>query len=377
MGNRLKEKKWAEAVADKIAEKVSVTAVRNRGKIPYSTTGGVFDDWSGDRIGWWTNGFYAAQLWLLYNAYRKEEYRETAEEIQNKLDAVLMDYLAMDHDAGFRFHITAVADYKITGNKKSRDRGILAAANMAGRYNLAAGLIRAWNDAGDGNTAGLAIIDCMMNLPLLYWASKELKDPRFKHIAIAHADMAQKVFVRENGSVHHIIEFDPETGAIIGPRGGQGMQVGSAWTRGQSWALYGFTLSYLHTGKQEYLETAKKIADYVVSQIPETGFIPVDFDQPKEVPWEDSTAATIIACGLLELEKLVDGELKDKYYSKALFLLHTLEEKRCNWDNNADHIVEKCSAAYHDNNHDFTSIYGDYYFTEAILKVAEKDMQMW
>lgn len=376
MNARMEEKKWAQSVADKIAEKVSVTAVRNKDKVPYTTQNGIFDDWS-DRIGWWTNGFYAAQLWLLYNAYRREEYRETAEEIQNKLDAVLMDYLAMDHDAGFRFHITAVADYKITRNKKSRDRGILAAANMAGRYNLAAGLIRAWNDAGDGNTAGLAIIDCMMNLPLLYWAAKELKDPRFKHIAIAHADMAQKVFVRENGSVHHIIEFDPETGAIIGPRGGQGMQVGSSWTRGQSWALYGFTLSYLHTGKQEYLETAKKIADYVVSQIPETGFIPVDFDQPKDVLWEDSTATTIIACGLLELEKLVDGELKDKYYNNALFLLHTLEEKRCNWDNNADHIVEKCSAAYHDQNHDFTIIYGDFFFTEAILKVAEKDMQMW
>lgn len=376
MENRMEEKKWAQSIADKIAEKVSVTAVRNKDKVPYMTQNGIFDDWS-DRIGWWTNGFYAAQLWLLYNAYRREEYRETAEEIQNKLDAVLMDYLAMDHDAGFRFHITAVADYKITGNKKSRDRGILAAANMAGRYNLAAGLIRAWNDAGDGNTAGLAIIDCMMNLPLLYWAAKELKDPRFKHIAIAHADMAQKVFVRENGSVHHIIEFDPETGAIIGPRGGQGMQVGSSWTRGQSWALYGFTLSYLHTGKQEYLETAKRIADYVVSQIPENGFIPVDFDQPKDVLWEDSTATTIIACGLLELEKLVDGELKDKYYSNALFLLHTLEEKRCNWDNNADHIVEKCSASYHDQNHDFTIIYGDFFFTEAILKVAEKNMQMW
>ena len=125
MKKRMEEKKWAQSVADKIAEKVSVTAVRNKDKVPYTTENGFFDDWS-DRIGWWTNGFYAAQLWLLYNAYRREEYRETAEEIQNKLDAVFMDYLAMDHDAGFRFHITAVADYKITGNKKSRERGILA-----------------------------------------------------------------------------------------------------------------------------------------------------------------------------------------------------------------------------------------------------------
>ena len=155
------------------------------------------------------------------------------------------------------------------------------------------------------------------------------------------------------------------------------MQVGSAWTRGQSWALYGFTLSYLHTGKQEYLETAKRVADYVVSQIPETGFIPVDFDQPKDILWEDSTAAAIFACGLLELEKLAEGEAKERYYQSALHLLHTLAEKRCNWDSNADQLVEKCSAAYHDKNHDFTIIYGDYYFTEAILKLAEKDIMLW
>lgn len=377
MGNREKDKEWAEQIAEKIEKKVSITAPRNRGKIPYTTVDGVFDDWSGDRVGWWTNGFWAAQLWLLYNAYGKEEFRSVAEEVQEQLDAVLMDFMPMDHDAGFRFLITAVADYRITGNQKSRNRGILAASNLAGRFNLAANLIRAWNDPGNGDVAGLAIIDCMMNLPLLYWASDELNDPRFKHIAMAHADMVQKVFVRENGSVHHIVEFNPETGEIVGPQGGQGMQVGSAWTRGQSWALYGFTLSYLHTNKESYLDTAKKIADYVVSQILVSGIVPVDFDQPEDIPWEDSTASAIFACGLLELQKLVEGDDKEKYYNAAMLLLHTLAEKRCNWDDETDNIVEKCSAAYHEKNHNFSIIYGDYYFTEAILKLAEKDIMLW
>lgn len=371
------EKEWAQAIADQIAEKVKVTAARNRGKIPYSTKNGRFDDWSGERIGWWTNGFWPAQLWLLYHAYGVEEWKEIAREVQDQLDAVLMDYQPMDHDAGFRFLISAVADYRITGDEKGKNRGLVAASNMAGRYNLAAGLIRAWNDSGTGENAGLAIIDCMMNLPLLYWASDITNDPRFRHIALAHADQVEKIFVRENGSVHHIVEFDPETGAVIGPRGGQGMQVGSSWTRGQSWALYGFTLSYIHTQKEHYLATAQKIADYILSEIPESGLIPVDFDQPKDILWEDSTAAAITACGFLELEKYVSEENKKKYHDAAMLLLHTLAEKRCDFSLEKDNLVEKCTAAYHDKEHDFSIIYGDYFFTEAILKVAEKDILLW
>lgn len=377
MSDRVENSVWANEIAQKIAEKVAFTAERNKGKIPYSTEGDRFDDWSGERIGWWTNGFWPAQLWLLYNAFKNDEFKTFANEVEMKLERVLMDYLPMDHDAGFRFLISSVANYRITGDVKARNRGILAASNMAGRFNLAAGLIRAWNDTGEGNTAGLAIIDCMMNLPLLYWAALELHDPRFKHIAVAHANKAKEVFIRENGSSHHIIQFDPDTGEIIAPLRGQGMEIGSSWTRGQGWALYGFTLSYIHTGDSTYLETAKKVAEYIISSIPENGHIPVDFDQSKDVLWEDASAAAIIACGLLELEKQVNKEDSDRYYENAVRLLHTLAEENCCFDLNKDNIVEKCSAAYHDKNHDFPIIYADYFFTEAILKLAKKDILLW
>ncbi len=371
-----KDYDWAENVADKIYAKTKHSVKRSRDKIPYLTQDGIFDDWS-DRIHWWTNGFYAGQLWQLYHAYSDEEFRQAAEVIEDKLDAGLMDYMGMDHDSGFKWLLTAVADYKVTGKETSRNRGLLAAANLAGRFNIAGNFIRAWNDGGDGNTAGWAIIDCMMNLPLLYWAGEQTNDPRFSHIAKAHADTAVKAFVREDGSVNHIVHFDPDTGEIVETLGGQGMGVGSSWTRGQAWAVYGFALSYRHTGKKEYLDTAKKAAGYFEKSLPESGLVPVDFCQDKDCEWEDSTAAAAAACGMLEIENHVKEEEKAYYHDTAMRLLKTLEEKRCNWKEGVDYILKNGSVAYHDENHNFPIIYGDYYFTEAVFKLCGKELLMW
>lgn len=370
------ELQWAKAVAEKIYNKVKITAERNQHKIPYTTENGIFDDWS-DRISWWTNGFFAGQLWLLYHTFDHAAFRAIAEEIEEKLDETLMDYQGMDHDSGFRWLLTAVANYRMTGNEKSKNRGMLAAANLAGRFNPAGSFLRAWNDNGTGDRAGWAIIDCMMNLPLLYWATEQTNDDRFMQIAKCHANTAKKTFIREDGSANHIVEFDPKTGEVIRSLGGQGMQEGSSWTRGQAWALYGFTLSYRHTKESDYLKTAQKIAAYILSQVPENGIIPVDFCQSKDCTWEDSSAAAIMACGFLELEKYVEDEQRIQYHEAALLLLHTLAEKRCCFDETIDHIVENCTAAYHDKQHNFPIIYADYFFTEGILRLCKKELFLW
>ena len=112
-----------------------------------------------------------------------------------------------------------------------------------------------------------------------------------------------ETFVRPDGSVRHIVEFDPFTGEMVRDYGGQGYGQGSSWTRGQTWGLYGFLMSYRHTGKQEYLDTAKRIAHYFIANIPEDALIPVDFRQPATPLWYDDTAAAIAACGLLEMQK--------------------------------------------------------------------------
>lgn len=358
-------------------------AERNRHKIPYTTQDGVFDDWSGDKIWWWTNGFWGGMMWQLYNATKEELYREIALENEEKLDANLMLASGMDHDSGFRWLPTAVADYRVTGSKEAFNRGMLAANDMAGRFNPVGRFIRAWNDDGDGSKAGWAIIDCMMNLPLLYWANEVTRDPRYLQIAVMHADTAQKYFIREDGSANHIVAFDPATGEFADTFGGQGYAKGSSWTRGQAWALYGFTLSYLHTKKESYLNTAKRVANYFIANIPESGLIPVDFRQPEECSLEDSTASAIAACGLLEIAKALAaqgemGQTESRVYRKAaLKLLTALESKRCNWEDGQDNLLEKCTAAFHDKTHEFSIIYGDYYFIEAVWKLTGEELFIW
>lgn len=373
---KMTEQAWASEISGKIKEKMRTVAERSRHKIPYTTVDGVFDDWSGEKITWWTNGFWGGMMWQLYHATGEELYREIAQESEEKLDAALMNSDCMDHDSGFRWLTTAVANYRLTGNKASRNRGILAAGDMAGRFNPVGRFIRAWNDP-EGEKAGWAIIDCMMNLPLLYWAYEELKDPRFLQVATMHADTAEKYFIRPDGSVNHIVAFNPVTGEYVQSFGGQGYCVGSSWTRGQSWALYGFMLSYLHTKEERYLNAAKRVAHYFISNIPESGLIPVDFRQPTDCAWEDSTAAAIAACGLLEIAKCADEREKHVYQGAAMKLLKALEEKRCRWDTDCDNILEKCTAAYHDKEHEFSIIYGDYYFIEAIFKLSGEEIFIW
>jgi unsaturated chondroitin disaccharide hydrolase len=375
--DKLKDINWAKEVSEKIREKVSIVADRNRNKIPYTTVEGLFNDMSVDNICWWTNGFWGGMMWQMYHATKESKYQEIALDNEVKLDQNLMNYMGMDHDSGFKWLTTAVANYRLTGSQESHNRGILAANDLAGRFNPTGRFIRAWNDNGSGERAGWAIIDCMMNLPLLYWAYEETKDPRFMQIATLHADTAEKYFIRGDGSVNHIVEFDAATGEMVKTYGGQGYEVGSSWTRGQAWAIYGFVLSYIHTQNVRYLDVAKRIANYFIANIPDNGLIPVDFRQPAEPLLEDSCAAVIAACGMLEIEKYVTEHEKHIYWNNALKMLKALENNRCNWDIKSDNILEKCTAAYHDEKHEFAIIYGDYFFIEAIWKLTGQELFIW
>ncbi len=372
------EEKWAEATLKKITDKMVPVTERNRDRIPYTTTGGRFDDKSESEITWWTNGFWGGEMWQLYQLTGNEMFREEAIGVEEKLDRNLMNSEGLDHDNGFKWLPTSVIRYKLEKNKESLNRGMLAAGNMAGRFNLTGNFIRAWNNWDNVDRRGYAIIDCMMNLPLLYWASEETTDPRFKMMAVAHADTAMKTFVREDGSVNHIVVFDPFTGEMKESLGGQGYGVGSSWTRGQSWGIYGFALSYRYTGDRKYLETSRKIADYVLSAMPDSYLVPIDYRQPEGVDLEDSTAAAITASGLIELAALLgDEEGADKYLEAALRLLKTLDEKRISWTLETDNLLNNCAVDYHGDGHNMSIIYGDYYFIEAVMKLAGKALTIF
>lgn len=259
-------KKWAEVIAEKINKKIGWSSEKNKNKIPYTTDiEGNYDDrsnmdkeWTPDNgLNWWTNGFWGGTMWLLYQETGEKKYQDIARISEYRMEKCLEEFYGIHHDVGFMYQLTAVSDYRLTGNKRSRRTAMHAASLLAGRFNPAGAFIRAWNDLEE-DTRGWAIIDSMMNLSLLYWASEESGDPRYRQIAVLHADTVMKNFVRPDGSVNHIVEFDPETGEMVKSHGGQGYEEGSSWSRGQGWAVYGFMISYIHTGKKEYLDTAKK-----------------------------------------------------------------------------------------------------------------------
>lgn len=374
---------WADEVVQKIRQKMIWVSEKNMDKVPYSTDeDGNYDDLTytsnsqniNERLNWWTNGFWGGIMWLMYQDTKDDKYMKIARLLEKKLEQCFIDYYGLHHDVGFMFMTTAVADYRLTNNEESKKIGMHAANLLAGRFNPVGKYIRAWN--GNDNQ-GWAIIDCMLNISLLYWASKESDDPRFKNIAMMYADTAMENFVRPDGSVNHIVEFNPQTGEKVRTYGGQGYENGSAWTRGQGWALYGFVISYIHTGKQEYLDTAKKVAHYCMANIPESGIIPVDFRQPAEPKWEDSCGACIMASGLIELSKNVPEFEKEMYIKAAFKILKAIDEERSNWKQDCDAIVQNCSSAYHTEKHHITMVYADYFFIEAVYKLKGTGILLW
>ncbi|MDQ0360546.1 glycoside hydrolase family 88 protein [Breznakia pachnodae] len=369
---------WLSDTYKKIETKIEAECHRIKNHIPYIAENGKYKKDMSDSdqdIVWWTNGFWPGILWQMYHATKNEFYKTTAEEIEDKLDRALEVYTGLHHDVGFMWLHTSVANYRMTKNERSKARALHAAHLLAGRYNPRGKFIRSWNR----DRAGWVIVDSMMNLPLLYWARDEIGDPRFEYIAMDHADTVMNKTVRKDGSCNHIIALDPTNGNLLDTPAGQGYASGSSWSRGQAWAIYGFALSYKYTGKMEYLETSKKIANYFLSEIEQYDYLTViDFRSPKSPQYWDSTAGVCAACGFLEISNHVEADERKFYIDLALKILKAIDEKFCNWDPTFDSIVQMGSGSYftEDDRH-VPIIYGDYFFIEAILRLMDKDILLW
>lgn len=365
---------WASEALVKIERKMRAMNERNSGKIPYLVAEGRYTDLANTKPYWWTNGFFAGSLWQLYNLTGYEDYRKNAEWIEATLDKNFDDFLDLHHDVGFMWLLTAVANYRQTGNELSRKRALHAATLLAGRFNINGCYIRAWNS----HYNNWAIIDSLMNIPILYWASKEMDDPRFSAIAKSHADRLSEVLVRSDGSVGHIAEFNPETGKFIKLADGQGYSPQSAWSRGNAWALYGYTLSYVHTKEERYLGIAKQIAHYFIANVAETDYKTlVDFKASDSPIRYDSSAGLCAACGLLELSKHVSKFESKLYRTAAEKLVRATLDSFVNYDETQDGVVTNVTVAYHRDEDNASIVYGDYFLLEALLRITEQDVFMW
>lgn len=373
------DKKWAEEFLDKCENKIYHVMDDIKKDYPYSTIDGKYDNLDIFPFNW-TSGFFGGIMWLLYLETGKKKYMDRAVICSERTNLVFSEpenFNCLDnHDLGFVFLPTSVAHYRICGDDNSRIRGLHAASVLAGRFNLYGKYIRAWrNGIISPETKGYAIIDCLLNLPLLYWASEVYDDVRFKAVAEAHAETVLKEFVKPDGSVYHIVNFNPETGCVKEYPTGQGYASGSSWSRGQAWAVYGFIMSYIHTGKEKYLNASRRSADYVISNFGAEKLAPSDYMQPKEPRIFDASANAITASAMLELAKYSDDG--EKYEAFALRLLKGLYDD-CDFGLENQAIVRSCSEKYHDCKHHIPLIYADYFLIEALMKITgNSDYFMW
>ena len=232
------------------------------------------------------------------------KYKEAAWEWDIRMERLTLEESRFHHDVGFQYLPTAVLKYKLTGDADGRRRGLAAANFLAGRFNLAGQYIRAWNK----DLPGWAIIDCLMNLSLLYWASEEGEDPRFRHVANAHANMALEHMIRADGSTCHVAVFDPESGELLEYKGWQGYAPDSCWSRGNAWALYGMANAYRYTNNKDFLYAAERVAHHFIASL-QARVPPWDFRVPNPDTEPRDTRAAIAASGLLELVALTTPEV--------------------------------------------------------------------
>ncbi len=371
---------FAKETFAKIDKKMSAVTLRSQNKLvdgvdengfhkPTTATG-------------WTAGFWGGLNWLLYNQTKNEDYLKTAKASEVLMDDGLKKFSDLHHDVGFMWHILTGASYRLTGDPASRTRTLYAATTLMSRYVLCGehGFIRAWN----GGAENLSIIDCLMNLPLLYWASREVGDDRFDRIAREHVEMALVDHLRPDGSVVHVANHNRETGEAVDNGCGQGYAKGSSWSRGQAWALYGFTLAYIHLGDKRYLDAAKRVANYFIANCCDDWLPRVDFRAPSEPVYYDATAGAIASCGLIELAKLLPENEGGMYMNGAINMLKALDKNFTNYDTECDNMLGFGTMRYPVDGLTLAQagvhvsiIYGDYFFTEAILKLLGNEFLPW
>jgi len=358
---------WARVV-----KKLLQTSRRIGDTFPHATSAGRYD---AAAAGWWTAGFWPGLLWLVYRETNDARLCAIAESCERKLDSVLWGFDELWHDVGFMWSLTSVARYKLLKADDSRRRALLAASVLAARFNLRGQFIRAWNE----NRVGWAIIDTMMNLPLLYWASACTGDPRFKYIAMAHADTALRHFVRSDGSCRHIVSFNPDTGAFIEAVSGQGEAPESAWSRGIAWAIYGLALSYRYTGEARYLVASRRAAEFLLDNLPADRIPYWDFRSPVSPDiCRDSSAGACAASGLLELASLLPDGDGARMQRAGAAMLQALDERCGAWDGGEEGLLRMGAGNVPEGqNINVSLIYGDYFFVEALAKLRGHREVFW
>ena len=334
----------------------------------------------------WTTGFWTGVIWLAYEHTGDDAFQKAAqvqvesflERIENKIDV-------NHNDMGFLYSLSCVAAYKLTGNEHAKKAALLAADHLAERFRERGKFLQAWGNPGEPKEYRL-IIDCLLNLPLLYWATEVTGYPSYEDKAENHIKTAMKCILRPDHSTYHTHFFDVETGEPTYGVTHQGNRNGSAWARGQAWGIYGIALSYRYLKNPEYMNLFCSVTDYFIEHLPED-LIPYwdfDFDTGSEEP-RDSSASAIAVCGILEMAKYLEKEKAQVYLTAADRMLRALTDLCANRDYkmsnglllHGTYARNSKENTCTDRGVDECNTWGDYFYMEALTRLSRDWKLYW
>lgn len=330
----------------------------------------------------WCSGFWPGILWMASEACndkaQREEVRRAARGYTESL-GYLAGRPVLDHDLGFIIYCSYGNGYRLTGSNSYRGVILESAKQLSSLFNPTVGTLLSWPiQVKRRNWPHNTIMDNMMNLEMLFWASKNGGDSSLYKIAERHAETTMKNHFRPDGSCYHVAVYDTLTGKFIKGVTHQGYADGSTWTRGQAWAIYGFTMSYRETGKRSFLDCAQRAADLYLKRLAATSrdHVPAwDFDVPDSLTSKDASAAAITADALLELSGYVPQE-RGAYYSKeAVAMLASLYRNYRSGSRNCAFLLHSTGHHPGGSEIDASIIYADYYFLEALLRLKKMNLQ--
>ncbi len=359
------------AAMDRVADQVRCNMEYFGTRFPSSATRnqtyGVIDNIE------WTDGFWTGLLWLCYEYTGDDAFKELAlKNVGSFLNRVEKRIELDHHDLGFLYSLSCVAGYKLTGSAEGRKAGLLAADKLMERFQEKGGFIQAWGELGARDNYRL-IIDCLLNIPLLHWASLETGNPVYRNAAVRHYEAACNNVIRDDASAYHTFYFDPETGEPLKGVTRQGYSDDSAWARGQAWGIYGIPLNYRYVKDVSAFNLFKGMTNYFLNRLPEDEVCYWDliFTDGSEQS-RDSSAAAIGVCGIHEMLKYlpeVESD-KDTYRHAMHCILRTLMERYTAPEIKAGNpvLLHGVYSWHSGKGVDEGNIWGDYYYMEALTR---------
>lgn len=331
----------------------------------------------------WTESFWTGMLWLAYEFTKEKKFLDTANHLMDSFSHRLEHRIALNsHDIGFTYQLSTVAGYKVTGNPVLREESLEAAQLLADRFREKGQFVQLVGDADcEDPIYYRLIIDCLMNIELLYWAGKESGDKEFTRKAFAHFNTTMETVVREDGSTFQNFYFDQKTGARLHGGSKQGFSNDSCWSRGHAWAVIGVPFTYSYMQNDEIMDKYYSIADYFLNHLPEDHVAYWDLcftegDEPR-----DSSAAAIAVCGLLEACKVMplDEEHRARYWNAAETIMNSLIENYTTKDDPKSNGLLKHATYYYAGGLgiDECNIWGDYFYMEALMRFLNPDWKKY